>query len=43
MREYLDAHPERREQMLENLRRWRQMTPEQRELLRERMRLRNRR
>jgi hypothetical protein len=43
MRAYLLAHPEQREQMRENLRRWRSMTPEQREELRERIRERRRR
>jgi PHD/YefM family antitoxin component YafN of YafNO toxin-antitoxin module len=38
----MKAHPERREQMMENMRRWRQLTPEQRERVRERMRERRR-
>ena len=38
MREYLDANPDRRRQMLENLREWRSMTREQREQMRQRLR-----
>jgi hypothetical protein len=38
MRGYLQSNPEKREQLLENVRRWRNMSEERRERARERMR-----
>ena len=42
MRGWLRANPEKREQMRENLRKWRSLSQEQRQLLRERARERRR-